>query len=474
MSKISAAQTGILMPGPGGVRLNELLARLSPLTAEQMESVNRAKKYALEQSMKSLLQKQVAPSSQHQQQKSVQRHQALVLMCRVYVGSISFEVREETIKGIFSPFGAIKSINMSWDPISLKHKGFAFVEYEIPEAAQLALEQMNGVQVGGRQIKVGRPSNMPQAAPIIQQIQEECKSNNRIYIANIHPDLSEQELHDLFDPFGKVRSCNLAMTPNVEQPQHRGHGFIEFETEAAASEALTMDKCDLGGGQALHVCRATTPAENLTIYGTLDVEKSTASAATATVTTKLGEETPSNPDNNNFTETIETVERADDQLKPESRTQAKQQHATSAANSEQTNDLSNETNGTSGANVSNVLMLRNMVSADEEIDDSLQLDVYEECAKFGPITQVVIHVEKVASRLEANDKTQTNSDVQQSDQVKIFVKFKNSSGSYNARQALDGRFYAGRRVSADYYDQQSFKLSDYGQQATLSPLQLPG
>lgn len=43
---------------------------------------------------------------------------------------------------------------MCWDPIAQKHKGFAFVEYEIPEAAQLALEQMNGVMLGGRNIKV--------------------------------------------------------------------------------------------------------------------------------------------------------------------------------------------------------------------------------------------------------------------------------------------------------------------------------
>lgn len=52
---------------------------------------------------------------------------------------------------------------MSWDPVTQKHKGFAFVEYEIPEGAQLALEQMNGAMLGGRNIKVGRPSNMPQA-----------------------------------------------------------------------------------------------------------------------------------------------------------------------------------------------------------------------------------------------------------------------------------------------------------------------
>ena len=124
---------------------------------------------------------------------------------------------------------------MSWDPITKRHKGFGFVEYEVPEAAQLALEQMNGnsflslpclisfelfsfdsgslicvqhrsqidahyfqtanwcelivlgVIISGRNIKVGRPSNMPQAQEVIVDITLESKNYNRIYIASIHP-----------------------------------------------------------------------------------------------------------------------------------------------------------------------------------------------------------------------------------------------------------------------------------------------
>lgn len=102
-------------------------------------------------------------------------------MCRVYVGSIYYELGEDTIRQAFAPFGPIKSIDMSWDSVTMKHKvsvtsgrgvrggwveclsftppfllgqGFAFVEYEVPEAAQLALEQMNSVMLGGRNIKV--------------------------------------------------------------------------------------------------------------------------------------------------------------------------------------------------------------------------------------------------------------------------------------------------------------------------------
>lgn len=75
-------------------------------------------------------------------------------MCRIYVGSISFELREDAVRTAFKPFGPVKAINMSYDTVTQRHKGFAFVEFELPEAAQLALEQMNGVFMGGRNIKV--------------------------------------------------------------------------------------------------------------------------------------------------------------------------------------------------------------------------------------------------------------------------------------------------------------------------------
>lgn len=114
-------------------------------------------------------------------------------MCRVYVGSIYYELGEDTIRQAFAPFGPIKSIDMSWDSVTMKHKvgiklspnfgffsikrltlvyfawfrliflatqGFAFVEYDVPEAAQLALEQMNSVMLGGRNIKVCCPETL--------------------------------------------------------------------------------------------------------------------------------------------------------------------------------------------------------------------------------------------------------------------------------------------------------------------------
>jgi len=51
------------------------------LSTEQNEAVAKAKKYAMEQSIKMVLMKQTL-AHQQQQAKSFHRHQALILMCR--------------------------------------------------------------------------------------------------------------------------------------------------------------------------------------------------------------------------------------------------------------------------------------------------------------------------------------------------------------------------------------------------------
>ena len=231
-------QTGHLVLGPGARRDGSGLgAPLPKLSLEQNLAVQKAKKYAMEQSIKMVLMKQTL-AHQQQQAKSLQRHQAVVLMCRVYVGSINFEVKEDTIRQSFLPFGPIRSISMSWDPITQKHKGFAFVEYEMPEAAQLSLEQMNGVIIGGRNIKVGRPSNMPQAQIVIDDITREAKDFNRIYIASIHQDLTEEDIKSVFEAFGTITFCELAMS--AIPGRHKGYGFIEYESTQSAQEAIAV------------------------------------------------------------------------------------------------------------------------------------------------------------------------------------------------------------------------------------------
>ena len=71
----------------------------------------------------------------------------MVLLSRIYVGSINYDIREDTIRQAYSCFGPVKSVSLSYDPITQKHMGYAFLEFEYPEAAQLALAQNTGIKI---------------------------------------------------------------------------------------------------------------------------------------------------------------------------------------------------------------------------------------------------------------------------------------------------------------------------------------
>lgn len=148
-------------------------------------------------------------------------------MCCVYVGFIYYELGEDIICQVFVFFGFIKSIDMFWDFVIMKYKGFVFVEYEVFEVVQLVLEQMNLVMLGGRNIKVGRFSNIGQVQFIIDQLVEEVWVFNCIYVVFVYQDFLDDDIKSVFEVFGKIKFCILVWDFIIGK--YKGYGFIEYE-----------------------------------------------------------------------------------------------------------------------------------------------------------------------------------------------------------------------------------------------------
>lgn len=66
---------------------------------------------------------------------------------------------------------------------------------------------------------------MPQAQPIIEMVMQEAKQYNRVYVASVHPDLSEQDLKSVFDAFGEIVKCQLAKQPGKNHRQFVSPNF---------------------------------------------------------------------------------------------------------------------------------------------------------------------------------------------------------------------------------------------------------
>ncbi|KIY50466.1 splicing factor, CC1-like protein [Fistulina hepatica ATCC 64428] len=73
---------------------------------------------------------------------------------QLYVGSLHFNLTESDIKQVFEPFGELEFVDLHRDPMTGRSKGYAFVQYKSSEDAKMALEQMDGFELAGRQLKV--------------------------------------------------------------------------------------------------------------------------------------------------------------------------------------------------------------------------------------------------------------------------------------------------------------------------------
>lgn len=73
---------------------------------------------------------------------------------KLYVGGLSYNTTEETLKTTFAEAGNVESVAIIIDRMSGRSKGFGFVEMASDEEAQKAIEMFNGKELDGRTVTV--------------------------------------------------------------------------------------------------------------------------------------------------------------------------------------------------------------------------------------------------------------------------------------------------------------------------------
>ncbi|XP_002154334.1 peptidyl-prolyl cis-trans isomerase E isoform X1 [Hydra vulgaris] len=84
----------------------------------------------------------------------------------IYIGGLAEEVEEKILHAAFIPFGDIIDVNIPIDYETSKHRGFAFMEFELAEDAAAAIDNMNESELYGRTIRVNlaKPMKNPESA----------------------------------------------------------------------------------------------------------------------------------------------------------------------------------------------------------------------------------------------------------------------------------------------------------------------
>ncbi|XP_011207140.2 RNA-binding motif protein, X-linked 2 [Bactrocera dorsalis] len=72
----------------------------------------------------------------------------------IFVGGLPYTLTEGDIICVFSQYGEIVNINLIRDKSSGKSKGFCFICYEDQRSTILAVDNLNGIKLLGRTIRV--------------------------------------------------------------------------------------------------------------------------------------------------------------------------------------------------------------------------------------------------------------------------------------------------------------------------------
>jgi cold-inducible RNA-binding protein len=82
---------------------------------------------------------------------------------KIYVGNLSYNVKEEDLQQAFAAFGQVESVSIITDQYTGRSKGFGFVEMPVKEEAQAAIAGLNGKPLKDRDLNVNearpRPDN---------------------------------------------------------------------------------------------------------------------------------------------------------------------------------------------------------------------------------------------------------------------------------------------------------------------------
>jgi RNA recognition motif-containing protein len=73
---------------------------------------------------------------------------------KLYVGNMSYQTTEDSLRDHFSQFGEVLSANIIIDRQTGRSKGFGFVEFEDDDAAQAAISALNDQEFDGRRLRV--------------------------------------------------------------------------------------------------------------------------------------------------------------------------------------------------------------------------------------------------------------------------------------------------------------------------------
>ncbi|XP_044256804.1 polyadenylate-binding protein 1-like isoform X1 [Tribolium madens] len=173
----------------------------------------------------------------------------------VFIKNLDRSIDNKAMYDTFSAFGNILSCKVAQDENGTS-KGYGFVHFETEEAANKSIEKVNGMLLNGKKVYVGRFIPRKERE---KELGEKAKLFTNVYVKNFGEDLTEEQLRNMFEKYGKITSYKIM---SKDDGKSKGFGFVAFESPEAAETAVeALNGKEIIEGKPLYVGRAQKKAE---------------------------------------------------------------------------------------------------------------------------------------------------------------------------------------------------------------------
>uniref|UniRef100_A0A7N6AGV0 Polyadenylate-binding protein n=1 Tax=Anabas testudineus TaxID=64144 RepID=A0A7N6AGV0_ANATE len=174
----------------------------------------------------------------------------------IFIKNLDKSIDNKALYDTFSAFGNILSCKVVCDENG--SKGYGFVHFETQEAAERAIEKMNGMLLNDRKVFVGRFKSRKEREA---ELGARAKEFTNVYIKNFGDDMDDEKLRELFSKYGNAMSIRV-MTDDTGKS--RGFGFVSFERHEDAQKAVDEMNGKEFNGKLIYVGRAQKKVERQT------------------------------------------------------------------------------------------------------------------------------------------------------------------------------------------------------------------
>ncbi|KAJ8767073.1 hypothetical protein K2173_012631 [Erythroxylum novogranatense] len=147
----------------------------------------------------------------------------------IFIKNLDKAIDHKALHDTFSSFGNILSCKVATDSTG-QSKGYGFVQFDTEEAAQKAIEKLNGMLLNDKQVYVGPFLRKQERETVI----DKTKFNN-VFIKNLSEATDEEDLKKTFADFGTITS---AVVMRDGEGKSRCFGFVNFENADDAARAV--------------------------------------------------------------------------------------------------------------------------------------------------------------------------------------------------------------------------------------------